>query len=117
MNFTERFLFYYFSIHIRDTLGLRNATYQAIHNKVSAVHESVLLQSTFVWKNLSESRDKRMLYCFAEQLSERRHAGYGMYLDALDRINEDERILRNLGNFMGDIYNFENTNKLCDGAA
>lgn len=113
-NLTETFLIFYFTLHVKLSLGIRSSLHQEMFLSTKKLHEQTLLYTTLLWKSLQEEkRNVVTLYWFTSELSAVRWKCYNEYTNALENIVDDEVLVKNVGLFYGFVYHFKRSSILC----
>lgn len=73
VNLTEAFFCHFHTNHIKDLLGMRNATYTVMHRRVRNAHESVLVSAACVWRCLVDRYNARCVDEDTESGSSHKH--------------------------------------------
>lgn len=113
-NLTETFFLFYFTIHVKMSLGIRSSFHQDMFLSTKKLHEQTLLSTTLLWRSLQEEkRNIVTLYWFASDLSQVRWKCFKAYKNALDSVVDDEVLVKNAGLFYGIVYHFKRSSVLC----
>lgn len=113
-DLTETFLIFYFTLHVKLSLGIRSSLHQEMFLATKRLHEQTLLYTTLLWRSLQEEkRNVVTLYWFTSELSEVRWRCYNEYTNALENIVDDEVLVKNVGLFYGFVYHFKRSSTLC----
>eukprot|EP00796_Vickermania_ingenoplastis_P004814 gene4814-3456_t len=113
-DITETFLLYYFSLHVKMSLGIRSSLHQDIFMRAKNLHQQTLLRTTLLWRSLQEEkRNIVTLYWFTSDLAQVRWDCYNAYRNALSNIVDDEILVKNVGMFYDVVYKFKRSGIIC----